>query len=171
MAKFLNNIHSEDLGYYQGRLVRRLLEPLIWIHDDLRIEIPTDFESDGASVPRVPIIYDAWGDRAHREAFGHDYGYRTDSVILRVRDARINALCDTLIPSEYILDRMPIIKEAADWLIFRTTIKDRTHVDKQGNVVHTYGWGIYQPMYLAVRTCGGSSFHRMNVADHFEVEQ
>ena len=38
------------------------------------------FETDFASVPRVPVIYDAWGDRAHREATLHDYLYRIDSI-------------------------------------------------------------------------------------------
>ena len=38
------------------------------------------FETDFASVPRVPIVYEAWGDRAHREAVLHDYLYRTDSI-------------------------------------------------------------------------------------------
>ena len=37
------------------------------------------FETDFASVPRVPFIYEAWGNRAHREAVIHDYLYRTDS--------------------------------------------------------------------------------------------
>ena len=37
------------------------------------------FETDFASVPRVPVIYLAWGDRAHREAVLHDYLYRIDS--------------------------------------------------------------------------------------------
>lgn len=38
------------------------------------------FETDFASVPRVPFIYEAWGDRAHREAVIHDYLFRLDSV-------------------------------------------------------------------------------------------
>ena len=38
------------------------------------------FQTDFASVPRVPLVYDAWGDRAHREAVLHDYLYRCDSV-------------------------------------------------------------------------------------------
>lgn len=38
------------------------------------------FETDFASVPRVPFIYEAWGDRAHREAVLHDYLYRIDSI-------------------------------------------------------------------------------------------
>lgn len=44
------------------------------------IVVPPWFETDFASVPRVPVIYEAWGDRAHREAVLHDYLYRIDSV-------------------------------------------------------------------------------------------
>lgn len=38
------------------------------------------FETDFASVPRVPIFYEIWGNRAHREAVLHDYLYRIDST-------------------------------------------------------------------------------------------
>jgi len=41
---------------------------------------PAFFETDFASVPRVPFVYDAWGARAHREATLHDYLYRCDSI-------------------------------------------------------------------------------------------
>ena len=41
---------------------------------------PSFFETDFASVPRVPIAYAMWGDRSHREAVLHDYLYRIDSV-------------------------------------------------------------------------------------------
>lgn len=44
------------------------------------ITVPKGFNTDLASVPRVPIIYMLWGDRAHREAVLHDYLYRTNSV-------------------------------------------------------------------------------------------
>lgn len=163
MAKFLNNIHSEDVGYCKGRLIRRLTEPLIWVHEFKRIEIPTDFESDGASVPRLPFIYAKWGDKVHREAFGHDYGYRKDAVMLTVRDMKINLSCEWPLAEEYIIARASIYKDEADWLIFRQTIKDHEKP--------TYSWSIYQPMYLAVRLGGGSSFRRMNVLDRFNVEE
>jgi hypothetical protein len=55
--------------------------PLIYVSDILgKIEVPQGFETDFASVPRVPIAYMAFGDRAHREAVIHDYLYRTDST-------------------------------------------------------------------------------------------
>ncbi len=55
--------------------------PLIYESDILgRIEVPSGFETDFASVPRVPVFYWLFGDKAHREAVLHDYLYRTDSV-------------------------------------------------------------------------------------------
>jgi hypothetical protein len=44
------------------------------------IIVPKGFETDFASVPRVPIFFTLFGDRAHREAVLHDYLYRTDAV-------------------------------------------------------------------------------------------
>lgn len=56
-------------------------EPLIYESDLLgRIEVPVGFETDFASVPRVPFIYELFGDKAHREAVIHDYLYRIDSA-------------------------------------------------------------------------------------------
>jgi hypothetical protein len=40
------------------------------------------FYTDFASVPRVPIIWESWGDRCHRESVLHDYLYRYDSIPL-----------------------------------------------------------------------------------------
>jgi len=37
------------------------------------------FETDFASVPRLPLIYDAFGDRAHYESVIHDYLYCINS--------------------------------------------------------------------------------------------
>jgi Protein of unknown function (DUF1353) len=54
--------------------------PLIYESDILGlITVPAQFETDFASVPRVPFIYELFGDKAHREAVIHDYLYRKDS--------------------------------------------------------------------------------------------
>jgi hypothetical protein len=45
-----------------------------------RIVVPAGFETDLASVPRLIVIYELWGNRCHREAVIHDYLYRQDSV-------------------------------------------------------------------------------------------
>ena len=44
------------------------------------ITVPKGFQTDFASVPRVPVFFTLFGDRAHREAVLHDYLYRTNSV-------------------------------------------------------------------------------------------
>jgi hypothetical protein len=42
--------------------------------------IERPFYTDLASVPRIPIIYEIWGNRAHREAVLHDYLFRKNSI-------------------------------------------------------------------------------------------
>jgi hypothetical protein len=58
---------EKPLGYYS-----ELLECEVWV--------PSGFYTDLASVPRIPIVYEAWGNKAHREAIIHDYLYRKDST-------------------------------------------------------------------------------------------
>lgn len=98
MAEFLTELcadlkHDRDDAWI-------LRSPLIYSSDLVgRIEVPTLFQTDLASVPRVPIVYAMWGARAHREAVLHDYLFRIDaapsaswwaanSVFLEAMDAR-----------------------------------------------------------------------------------
>lgn len=58
-----------------------LTTPLVYLSDLVgRVTVSAGFETDLASVPRIPIIYSMWGDRAHREAVIHDYLFRIGSV-------------------------------------------------------------------------------------------
>ena len=58
-----------------------LNQPLIYfsVHLNSIICVPAGFETDFASVPRIPIVHACWGDRAHHESVIHDYLYRIDS--------------------------------------------------------------------------------------------
>lgn len=59
-----------------------LLEPLRYqsrIYKGV-IEVPAGFVTDFASVPRVPIAYTLFGDRAHRESVVHDFLYQKHLV-------------------------------------------------------------------------------------------
>ena len=59
----------------------RLDDPLVFESDILdKIIVPAGFQTDFASVPRVPIAYMFFGDRAHREAVLHDYLYCIDAI-------------------------------------------------------------------------------------------
>ena len=78
MAEFLTELDISLRG--DSDKVYVLKSPLIYESDILdRIVVPPGFQSDFASVPRVPIAYMLFGDRAHREAVLHDYMYRIDS--------------------------------------------------------------------------------------------
>ena len=77
MAKFLTDLDVKCID--DGKWV--LAAPLGYESDILGlIEVPAGFQTDFASVPRVPFIYEFFGDRAHREAVLHDYLYRIDSI-------------------------------------------------------------------------------------------
>lgn len=77
------------MGKFTTELEARLKDDdMVWIIDSALvfvsdvlglIIVPTGFETDFASVPRVPIAYTLFGDRAHREAVVHDYLYRIDA--------------------------------------------------------------------------------------------
>ena len=58
-----------------------LNQPLVYNSERLNatVSVPKGFETDLASVPRVPVIYSLFGARAHHEAVIHDYLYRIDS--------------------------------------------------------------------------------------------
>ena len=77
MSGFLNTLNIE----YISDKIFKLASPLMYHTDllDCDIVVPINFYSDGASVPRIPIVFDSWGDRVHREAVLHDYLYCYDS--------------------------------------------------------------------------------------------
>lgn len=51
-----------------------------------QIIVPSSFETDFASVPRVPIAFWFFGDRAHHESVIHDYLYATGKVNKQLAD-------------------------------------------------------------------------------------
>ena len=77
MPKFLTNLLINQLT----DSIFEIVAPLIYESKLLEctIAVPVGFQSDGASVPRVPIVYMLFGDRAHHESVIHDYLYRSDS--------------------------------------------------------------------------------------------
>lgn len=79
MAKFLTEL---DTHLVKGDRIWELDAPLVYESDLLKctITVPATFQTDFASVPRVPIVYWFWGGRCHREAVIHDYLFRSDSI-------------------------------------------------------------------------------------------
>ena len=60
------------LVYYSGLLKEEIVVPPAYI--DVK------FYTDLASVPRIPIIYELWGNRAHTEAVIHDFLFCKNST-------------------------------------------------------------------------------------------
>lgn len=94
---------SEFLTSLDGRWITdkkfMLLAPLIYESGILRrtpglsdaladgiLRIPAGFVTDFASVPRVPVIYTLFGDRAHHESVPHDFLYQTHLTAKPVAD-------------------------------------------------------------------------------------
>lgn len=74
-------IVDSPLKYWSELLNQLIVIPPWFETKELDLaEEPSFFETDFASVPRVPFAYEAWGDRAHRESVLHDYLYRIDSI-------------------------------------------------------------------------------------------
>lgn len=87
MSKFITALVTKDIT----DSIVELVEPLVYYSDLLNCEIcaPVGFQSDGASVPRLPIIYTLYGNRAHMESVLHDMLYRVDcpwDVTRRIAD-------------------------------------------------------------------------------------
>lgn len=79
MSKFLTHLEGrwED---DDERFV--ILKDLVYQSDLLgaTIRVPAGFVTDFASVPRVPVAYWLFGDRAHHESVVHDFLYQTHEV-------------------------------------------------------------------------------------------
>ena len=91
MSKFLNKLVVEELDDATdgGRGTWRLTVPLLYQSDvaSTIISVPTGFTTDFASVPRIPLVYEAVGDTAHAAAVVHDYLYSTGEVPRSMADA------------------------------------------------------------------------------------
>jgi hypothetical protein len=73
----------------EPRNIWRLHEPLPYWSRVLSatVIVPAGFETDFASVPRLPLVYLACGDVGRRAAVLHDYLYRTGQVSRPSADA------------------------------------------------------------------------------------
>jgi hypothetical protein len=73
MSKFITRLDVEMVGESTWRLQK----PLSYHSDttDSTITVPIGFETDFASVPRLPLVYEVMGNRCHEAATLHDWLY------------------------------------------------------------------------------------------------
>jgi hypothetical protein len=78
MNRFPNPLQAE---LQPDRKTWRLLAPFSFLDPDHGlIEVPASFETDFASVPRLPLTFSLLGQYGHAAAVLHDWLYRTGSL-------------------------------------------------------------------------------------------
>lgn len=85
MSKFVSTLKTEWVDDARARLIW----PLVY-NSDIAAQtfvVPVGFETDFASVPRLPFVYEAVGDVAHAAAALHDHLYTTGEVSRAMADA------------------------------------------------------------------------------------
>lgn len=81
MTPHFTNTLRVELIDHQNQGTWKLLEPLNFWHPDYGfLDVPAGFETDFASVPRVPFAYWLTGNTAHAPATLHDYLCRSGKV-------------------------------------------------------------------------------------------
>lgn len=88
MSRFLSNLLLEDAtNDDDGRWI--VARELIYESDiaNCTIIVPAGFQTDLASVPRLPVVYLFMGDRAHRAAVIHDWIYSQGLFSRKLADA------------------------------------------------------------------------------------
>lgn len=92
MSEFLTTLSGDWIDDERFKLTK----PLLYQSDILLKEAPNvkdgilemmpGFVTDFSSVPRVPIIYELFGNRAHHESVPHDFMYQTHLVPKHMAD-------------------------------------------------------------------------------------
>jgi hypothetical protein len=82
MGKFLTDlvvkqsVKDDGENVAEGRGFWTLVQPLIYVADSgHKFTVPVGFKTDFASIPRIPLVFEALGDRANLAACLHDFLY------------------------------------------------------------------------------------------------
>lgn len=141
---FQNRLDSHEIGEKDGRVVYELDQELVWNDGKWLIIVPVGFNTDLASVPRLPIIYGLWGDRAHRGGVLHDYLYRVDCEVFDIES------CNVIVSAT---------RSFADDMFYKA------------NKASDYGWHVYWPMWAGVRLGGWTAYHSLFVNSKYSLDK
>lgn len=85
MSRFLDSFEGRQIGWSGGRSIWSTLAPLRYesvLIGGRVIVIPSDFVTDLASVPRLPLLWLAVGGRGIRSSVVHDWAYQRNSWLM-----------------------------------------------------------------------------------------
>jgi hypothetical protein len=141
MSKFLTELDCSLKDNSDNIWV--LDKKLVYYSDLLKaiITAPEVFNTDFASVPRVPVIYEMFGDTAHRESVIHDLLFCKNSSDFVVFD-------DGLKHDISFMQANGVFYEAM-------VCRGKSYIVRHG-------------MYYGVVAGGYTSFHKRNVMDRLE---
>lgn len=108
MSKFMTSLLVQQVDGVDQRWIVKA--PLCYLSDVAQTAfiVPVDFETDFASVPRIPLVFDALGDIAHAAAVVHDRLYATCEVSRAVADEVFREAC--------VVCGLPAWKARAMWM-------------------------------------------------------
>jgi hypothetical protein len=150
---FQNTLVSMEIGMVGSKTIHRVHEPLRYLDSKKRLWIiPVGFETDLASIPRMPIVWFLWGDRVHREGVLHDYAYRINSVY------HVKTAFGAWMP----VDKQVTRKEADD-LLFEA-------MRSEGAGSKSQPFWVTYPVWVGVRAGGWGAFHNMMVEDKYKLD-
>ena len=88
-SRFLSDLDMREADRDVDNDRWRLCAPLIYESDVANriITVPAEFETDLASVPRLPLVYWLCGGRANKPAVVHDFLYSKGIVPREIADA------------------------------------------------------------------------------------
>lgn len=77
-VEFLDELHVSKRG--EGWVLDQQFRALVTDGSNaFKVEVPAGFETDFASVPRLPLAYLVAGNTSHKAAVIHDYLYKTQA--------------------------------------------------------------------------------------------
>jgi hypothetical protein len=112
MSAFLTELQVELVSdsTNEGRGTWRLTAPLVYQSDVAGrvFVVPEGFETDFASVPRIPVAFLLTADSAHEASVVHDYAYSTHIVDRETADA--------VLREASAVTGIPWLRRQATWL-------------------------------------------------------
>jgi hypothetical protein len=72
---FINSLYCEELDDVNWMLIADFIVDADTAVSSRRITVPIGFQTDFASVPRIPVVFELYGNKAHEPAVVHDYLY------------------------------------------------------------------------------------------------
>lgn len=114
---FLNTLQYKEIGMKNGLPVIRLTAPLYYVDGKGRLHtIQEGFESDKASIPRVPLLYWLLGEKFNREGVLHDAAYCKDYPIPLTRSEADELLSEASKSESHVHKGKPCYASGAVWL-------------------------------------------------------